>query len=100
MIVYNVTVKIDEAIHEEWRSWMQKVHIPDVMATGCFTESKMFKVLGDDNEYGITYACQYWCKDLETLERYQEKFAPALQADHKKKYEGKYAAFRTLLQSV
>ena len=33
MFIYNVTVKLNWSIHEEWIKWMQEVHLNDVMAT-------------------------------------------------------------------
>ena len=52
MILYNVTLKVDPQIHEEWKQWMCEVHIPDVMSTGLFKEYKMCKLLGLDEEDG------------------------------------------------
>ena len=100
MIIYNVTVNIDHNVHEDWLEWMKQVHIPDVMATGAFLENKISKVLADQDEGGITYAIQYISKDMETYERYQKEHAPRLQQEHSARYEGKFAAFRTLLEVV
>ena len=36
MIIYNVTINIEEAATAEWLAWMQETHIPDVIATGKF----------------------------------------------------------------
>ena len=36
MIIYNVTVSVEESIKKDWLTWMQDVHIPEVMATGIF----------------------------------------------------------------
>ena len=99
MIIYNVTVKIDNNVHNEWLNWMRTVHIPDVLKTGLFTENKMCKVLVDDTD-GVTYAIQYTCHGMAQLEEYQEKHAPALQAEHTEKYRDKFVAFRTLLEVV
>ncbi len=99
MIVYNVTVNIDTSVHDEWLQWMKEKHIPDVMHTGMFLENKICRILAE-SEGGISYAIQYLCPDLETLERYQRLFAPALQAEHIQRYQGKVAAFRTLLEVV
>jgi hypothetical protein len=41
MILYNVTVSIDESVEKEWLQWMKEVHIPDVMNTGLFVSSKI-----------------------------------------------------------
>ena len=48
MIIYNVTVNIDHEVHDAWVAWMKDVHIPDVMATGLFLQSRMLRVLADD----------------------------------------------------
>ena len=53
MIIYSVTVSVDEDVHEEWVSWMKQTHIPDVMATGFFVENRFAKVLLAKDEGGI-----------------------------------------------
>ncbi|MEQ9302638.1 MAG: DUF4286 family protein, partial [Marinoscillum sp.] len=37
MILYNITVNVQEGVQEDWLNWMKAVHIPEVMQTGCFT---------------------------------------------------------------
>ena len=98
MIIYNVTVKIDLDVHDEWLSWMKDKHIPDVLATGKFTENRICKVLEQDESDGITYAIQYTCPGMSEYLAYQRDDAPALQAEHTLKYENKFVAFRTLLR--
>lgn len=99
MIIYNVTVNIEDSAHDAWLLWMKETHINDVMNTGMFLENKICKVMVEEQS-GTTYSIQYTCKNMETLEHYQKNFAPALQADHNKKFEGKFVAFRTLLEIV
>lgn len=99
MYIYNVTVSIDKELAEEWLNWMKTVHIPDVLSTGHFTENKICKVL-HVNDDGETYSIQYTFNSMEDIEAYQKNHAPRLQAEHSKRYEGKYAAFRTLLEIV
>ena len=82
MIIYNVTVSIDADIEEQWVKWMKEVHM----------------IGGTEN--GVTYATQYECESLAKMQQYETKAAPALRADHQKHYEGKVAAFRTLLETV
>lgn len=100
MILYNVTVKVNREIHNDWLGWMKAIHIPDVMDTGLFEAYKLCKLLFTDETDGITYAIQYACKDLQTLEQYQKEFAPKLQKEHAERYKDKYVAFRTLLEIV
>jgi hypothetical protein len=101
MIIYNVTVNISESAHEDWLTWMRTKHIPDVLATGFFTEHKLMRIVSrQPDEEGFTYAIQYFCNSHEDLETYQKNFAPALQKEHTERYEGEFAAFRTVLELI
>jgi hypothetical protein len=100
MVVYNVTVNIDSSVHDEWLAWMKEVHVPDVMNTGMFIESKILKVLGDEESGGSTYSFQYTCKSMNEFRQYEEVFAPALRAEVNQRYKDKFVAFRTLLEVV
>jgi hypothetical protein len=98
-VLYNVTVSVDESVHLEWLQWMKEVHIPDVMRTGFFLENRICRIHAFE-EGGITYAVQYIAPSMADLEEYQEKHAPALQADHNTKYQNKVVAFRTVLEII
>ncbi len=101
MIIYNVTINIDEEAHETWLNWMKQEHIPAVMATGLFISSKMLRLLSRQaDETGITYAIQYTCSNMDNYEHYQRDFAPALQAETQNRFGGKFVAFRTLLEEI
>lgn len=100
MIVYNVTVNVDDDIHLEWLDWMRNVHIPDVLSTGMFIDNRILKLLVEEETGGQSYAIQYTCTDMETFHRYEKEFAPALREDVNKRYGGKFVAFRTLLEVV
>ncbi len=99
MIIYNVTVNIDEDVATEWLLWMKEVHIPAVMATGMFSGHRICRVLAEE-QGGLTYAIQYTCPDMATYEKYRDTFAAGLQSETAKKYGGKFVAFRTLLEEV
>ncbi len=99
MILYNVTVAIDPSVEKEWVNWMRSVHIPDVMATGCFIESRFSKVQTEEEE-GLSYAITYLCEHKELLEKYRNNYAPELQKEHSEKFNGRFAAFRTFLDVI
>ena len=101
MIVYSVTVNIDEEVHEDWLAWMKNKHIPDVMATKIFTEYRILRVISrNDGEEGVSYNIQYSCPSMADLHRYQVQHAPALQKEHQERYQDKFVAFRTLLEQA
>ncbi|MGG5486925.1 DUF4286 family protein [Gaetbulibacter sp. PBL-D1] len=99
MIIYNVTVNIDESIHEEWLNWI-KNHIALVLATGHFTEAKLTKVLIEEKMGGTTYSIQYRAKSRTDLEDYYNNHADALRQDGLKRFADKMLAFRTELEIV
>ena len=101
MILYNVTINVDDESHDEWIDWMQNVHIPMVIDTGMFLSHKMFWLLTRfDDETGTTYSVQYQLKDLESFEKYRTEFAPALQQETMKKFGDRFNAFRTIMEEV
>ena len=81
MIIYSVTIALQASVESEWVDWMTKIHVPDVLRTGCFSECRMSKALGSEGEEPV-YVMQYQCRSVEEYHRYRDDFAPALQKDH------------------
>ena len=99
-LLYNVTVKVDHQIKDDWVLWMQETHVPDVMATACFLSVKLNKLLYLDDEVGVTYAIQYIAPHQEAFEDYQKNHAPRLQQEHIERYGDKAVAFRTIMEII
>ena len=74
MILYNVTVSIDYDIHQNWLKWMKEVHVPNVLATGLFIESKIAKIHAEE-EGGISYSIQYLLKSWEDYHNYKNNYS-------------------------
>lgn len=100
MIVYNVTIKVDLSIHDEWVQWMKLVHIPEVLETGYFNDHRMMRILDQDETDGVTYAIQYFARDMQAYFDYKANDAERLQKDVELLYKDKYVAFRTLMRVV
>ena len=100
MILYNVTVNIDPEVNEDWLDWMKKTHIPDVLNTGLFIDNRFLRVLNTEEGEGFTYSIQYLLESMEHYETYKAQYAPALQASHNERYQNRFVAFRTLLETV
>jgi hypothetical protein len=99
-VIYSVTVKIENTVHDEWLYWMQQHHIPEVLNTGCFTGCRLLKLISEPADDGTTYSIQYTCNSLADYETYRIRFSEKLQQQHALRYEGKFVAFRTLLEQV
>lgn len=99
MYIYNVTINIEESIHEQWLKWMKTEHIPAMLATGKFHKALMSRVVIEEEMGGLTYSVQYTTDSKETLERYYSENADSLRAQSRP-FEGKFVAFRTELEVI
>lgn len=98
MIIYNVTINIDDSVHDKWLAWMMDEHIPAVMNTGKFIKAKIVKVLIVEEMGGSTYSTQYFAESKEKLEAYYKEDAPRLREDGARLFGDKMLAFRTELE--
>lgn len=99
MYIYNVTINIDDQLHQEWLTWME-THILDVLNTGKFTSAKLTEVLVDEEMGGKTYSVQYTANSREDLEAYYKEDADRLRIEGFKKFGDKMLAFRTELKLI
>ena len=99
MYIYNVTINIDESIHDVWLDWMKLEHIPAMLDTGKFSKALMTRVQVTEEMGGITYSVQYRTDSKETLQKYYDEDAPILRSQSER-FEGKFVAFRTELEII
>ena len=96
MLLYSVTVFIDEDIEDQWYEWMIRQHIPDVMKTGHFISAEMSRILEPETSRPA-YRIEYRCANAAAYRAYAADHAPALQAEHSQRFAGRFEASRKLL---
>jgi hypothetical protein len=99
-IIYNVTIKVDASIADDWLIWMLHEHIPAVMNTKCFTGFKVVKLMDMDETEGPTYAVQYTAKDMADYQRYRTEYAADLYRQLVLKWGQQLVWFETAMQVV
>lgn len=100
MIIYNVTTKVDHTVATAWLNWLTTEHIPDIIATGCFTHATVLHLLEVDDTEGVTYAVQYHTTEKSLYDRYLQQFAGNMRAKAMEKWGDKFIAFRSLMEVV
>jgi len=100
MIVYNITIQVEAGIEEEWLRWQKKEHIPDIMASGKFTEYKCYRLLEQDENDDVTYVIQYFSPSMKLYQDYIEQVAPTLRQKALERWGDKFIAFRTVMEVV
>lgn len=100
MFIYNITIKVDNAILEEWMNWQKEEHIPEIMATKLFNDYKFFRLLDQDDSEGPTFVLQYLTASRKNYDQYIQQHAGLLREKAIKKWGNRFIAFRSLLESV
>jgi len=100
MVVYNVTIKVDHSIAENWLYWLKEEHIPDIINTGCFTHATILRLLEVDDSEGPTYAVQYHAGSEALYNQYIDKFSDDMRKKGTEKWGNKFIAFRSVMQVV
>ena len=100
MLIYNVSVKVDHDVEEEWLQWMKQTHVPDIMRTGMFIEARICKLDSAEEHDENTFIIQYSCDSREKLENYFENFAPLLREDFNRRYKDRTTLFRTVMEEI
>jgi hypothetical protein len=100
MFIYNVTLKVQWSIQEQWLKWMTEKHLNEVMATNCFTKYQFVKLLDMDDEEGVTYAIQYYCTTKENYELYIQKFATKLRQEGQDLFGNQFIGFRSFMEII
>ena len=99
MIIYNITANVDQSIHDEWLTWI-KSHIPQVLATGKFTEAKLTKILVEEEMGGTSYSIQFKAISRDALNDYYAQDADRLRQVGFEKFADKMLTFRTELEII
>ncbi|MBE2281693.1 MAG: DUF4286 family protein [Ignavibacteriaceae bacterium] len=97
MIIYNVEISIIKEHQTDFLMWMVEEHIPEVLASGYFSDAKFLQVLDPEDENNIHFEVQYDCDSLEKLREYRQVAAPGLIKKTEAKFGGKFTAKRTIM---
>jgi Domain of unknown function (DUF4286) len=98
--IYNVTIKVDASIKDEWLKWLKEVHLPEVINTGCFISATILQLLETDISEDSTFAIQYQAESKAQYNRYIEQHSATMRQRSFDRWGDKFIAFRSLLQVV
>jgi len=100
MIIYNVTIKIQRSITNDWLQWLKEEHIPGIIQTGCFTHAVILRLLEVDDSEGPTFAVQYFAESKGLYNNYIENHAAGMRQKAFDKWGDQFIAFRSVMQVV
>ena len=94
MISYEVTVEVEEGLVDRYVEYMRTRHIPQVLATGCFSHAEL------NRAQETRFRQRYLAATLGDLERYLERHAPALRADFAAQFPSGTSLTRRIWEEV
>lgn len=99
MIIYNVTVKVNNDIAADWVKWMKEEHMPELLDTGLFSDCRLCRLLEQDEEEGVTYIAQYFCDNIQQYNTYIAGHAQTMRDKGFRRFGNGFIAFRTLMET-
>ena len=96
MLLFNVTVIVEEASATEWLNWMKDIHIPQLMETESFVSYRLLKIVDSPNE-GVSYCVQFVAENQEKHQNYLDLHEQHFIGDMYAKYPNKLVTFSTLM---
>lgn len=100
MLIYNVTIKVDRSIANEWLQWLQDEHIPEMYGSGCFIKHQVVKLVDADDDESVTYAVQYYTESQQQLDLYLDQHAKHLRQKGFERWGDRFIAFRTIMEVI
>lgn len=73
-------------------------YLPFVLGTNLFFDSKMFRLINEDQE--LTYSVQFFSDSLKKVNTYLENYAPEIVDRHNDTFKYKHVSFMTILESI
>jgi hypothetical protein len=99
MILYNITVIIDEGIEGEWLNWINQTFIPNAMSTNLLASSRLLKVLDSPNE-GVTYCLQFITDNIGNYNDFKNLHAAEILDAHALEFKNKSVFFSSVMEFI
>ena len=103
MVVYEVNLSIDRDVAPAFSSWLA-LHIRQMLALPGFSGAQVFRRRPDDeglvDDGRVHLTVHYRLEDRAALERYLESDAPRMRGEAQRRFGGRFAATRRVLEAT
>lgn len=100
MLIFNTTLHIEDAIHDECLIFLKTIYIPQALESGLLCQPALAKIERQHEESGVSYALQFKTLDIDTLNRWAGETGENLSVELNKRFGTKVGGFVTLLEEV
>jgi hypothetical protein len=99
MILYNITVILDEAIETKWLAWINQNFVPEALSSNLLVSNRILKVLDSPNE-GVTYCLQFIADNIQNYNDFKDTHAASLLDSHTLKFKNQSVFFSTIMEFI
>ncbi len=99
MILYNITVIIEEEIETDWLKFINHTFVPDALSSNLLISNRILRVIDSPNE-GVTYCLQFIADTLENYNQFKDVYASQLFDAHALKFKDQAVFFSTLMEFI
>jgi hypothetical protein len=100
MLIFNTTYKVSSSISNSWLEWIQLHHIPFMLADKQFSRPQIAKIVGSEDEQGVSYSVQFDIADMPTLMNWHKQNATQFQQNFQKAFGNDVQFFSTVLEVI
>jgi quinol monooxygenase YgiN len=98
MIIYEVTLRVNRAIAEDYRQWLDE-HVQEMLQIEGFIDAVIEQQI-DPAETGYEIWCtRYRLRDQQDLDNYLQRHAPRMRAEGLQRFGNQFSATRRVLRS-
>ncbi len=100
MLIFNTTYKVSGSQNDNWLNWIREHHIPFMLSSGDFSKPQTTKIVGSEDNEGISYSVQFHICDMPALIQWHKEFATTFQNSCKAAFGEEVSFFSTVLEII
>ena len=100
MLIFNTTYKVATHRNDEWFKWMNESHIPFMLDSDIFSKPQIAKVVGSEDEGGLSFSVQFNVADMNTLMGWHKKNSTVFHRNCSVKFGNEVVFFSTVLELI
>ncbi len=99
MILYNITVIIEEGIENDWLKWINQSFVPDALSSNLLVSSRLLRVMDSPNE-GVTYCLQFIADNIQNYNEFKNLHAAKILDAHALEFQNKSVFFSSVMEFI
>jgi hypothetical protein len=100
MIIYNTTYSVSDKVYGSFLKWVKEKHIPQMISSGYFSESKLSRVLTDEDQDGNSISLQLTAESVNAVSKWREQYGDLFEMEISSLFSVNVLYFSTFLEII